>query len=339
MYRFLLTLVSLAGMSLIVAVPPAVAQDGSGLSLRERLAQRRAARDESATAPLATGTHTIQVTHQGQKRRVVVHVPARLDPTQAAPLVLALHGGGGHAEYMGDDERYGLISKSERAGFVVAFPNGYSKFPRGRFATWNAGDCCGDARDRKVDDVGFLRAVVAQLSARLKLDPARIYATGMSNGGMMAHRLACEAADLFAAVASVAGTEAMSVCQPVRPISVLHLHARNDTHVLFNGGAGKDAFRDDGKVMDFVSAPETIARWVQRDQCQPTPRRVLDKPGAYCEAYAGCADNVAVQLCVLDEGGHSWPGAQEVRRGKEAATQALVANDVIWDFFLANPRH
>ena len=339
MNRFVLTLVSLAGMSSSVAVPSAVAQDSSGLSLRERLAQRRAAKDEPATAPLAAGTHTIQVTHQGQKRKVVVHVPARLDPTQAAPLMLALHGGGGHAEYMADDERYGLIGKSERAGFVVAFPNGYSKFPGGRFATWNAGDCCGDARDRKVDDVGFLRAVVAQLNARLKLDPSRIYATGMSNGGMMAHRLACAAADLFAAVASVAGTEAMSVCQPVRPIPVLHIHARNDTHVLFNGGAGKDAFRDDGKVMEFVSAPETIAHWVQRDQCQPTPRRVLETPGAYCEAYSVCAGNVAVQLCVVDEGGHSWPGAQVVRRGKEAATQALVANDVIWDFFLANPRH
>ncbi|MDP1612418.1 MAG: PHB depolymerase family esterase [Sulfuritalea sp.] len=279
-----LALVSLVCMSLGVAVPPAVAQDGSGLSLRERLAQRRAARQEAATGPLAGGTHTIQVTHEGRTRKVVVHVPAGLDSTQAAPLVLALHGGGGYAEYMADDGRYGLISKSDSAGFVVAFPNGYSKFPRGKFATWNAGGCCGDARDRKVDDVGFLRAVVAHLSARLKLDRARIYATGMSNGGMMSHRLACEAADLFAAVASVAGTEALSVCQPVRPIPVLHIHARNDTHVLFNGGAGKDAFRDESKVMDFVSAPETIARWVQRDQCRPTPRRVLETPGAYCEA-------------------------------------------------------
>lgn len=339
MNRFVLALVSLVCMSLSVAVRPAEALDSSGLSLRERLAQRRAVKEESATAPLATGTHTIQVTHQGQKRKVVVHVPARLDPTQAAPLVLALHGGGGFAEYMADDARYGLISKSDSAGFVVAFPNGYSKLPGGKFATWNAGGCCGDARDRKVDDVGFLRAVVAQLSARLKLDPARIYATGMSNGGMMAHRLACEAADLFAAVASVAGTQALSVCQPVRPIAVLHIHARNDTHVLFNGGAGKDAFRDENKVMDFVSAPETIARWVQRDQCQPTPRRVLETQGAYCEAYSACAGNVSVQLCVVDEGGHSWPGAQEVRRGKEAATQALVANDVIWDFFLTSPRH
>ncbi len=328
-------LISLLCLCLQVGAQPAAAQDGP--SLRERLAQRRAASEAPATAPLPAGTHTLQVTHQGQKRAVVVHVPTRSNPTQAAPLVLALHGGGGFAEYMTNGDRYGLIAKSDNAGFVVAFPNGYSKLPVGKFATWNAGGCCGDARDRQVDDVGFLRAVVAQLGARLKLDPARIYAIGMSNGGMMAHRLACDAADVFAAVASVAGTEAVGTCQPVRPIPVLHIHAKNDTHVLFNGGAGKDAFRDDSKVMDFVSVPETIARWVQRNRCQPAPRRVLEKPGAYCEVYSDCASKASVQLCVVQEGGHSWPGTQAQRRGKEPPTQALVANDVIWDFFLNHP--
>ena len=341
MKRFALPLVALC-LSLGVAVAPAEAQDNAGLSLRERLALRRAAAHAEhahAAGPLAAGTHTIEVAHQGLTRQVVVHVPARLNPAQAAPLVLALHGGGGSAEHMADDARYGLIGKSDRAGFVVAFPNGHSRFPGGRFATWNAGGCCGDARDSHTDDVGFLRAVVAQLNARLHLDASHIYATGMSNGGMMAHRLACEAADLFAAVASVAGTEAAEACRPARPIAVLHIHARNDTHVLFNGGAGPDAFRDASKVMDFVSVPETVARWVQRNQCQPTPVRTLDAPGAVCEVHAGCAaGNVSVQLCVVDEGGHSWPGAQAVRRGKEAPTQALVANDVIWSFFQAHSR-
>lgn len=119
------------------AALPVAAQDGP--SLRERLAQRRAANAPPTTAPLPAGTHTLQVTHQGQKRTVVVHVPARSNPTQAAPLVLALHGGGGFADYMANGDRYGLIAKSDSAGFVVAFPNGYSKLPGGKFATWNAG--------------------------------------------------------------------------------------------------------------------------------------------------------------------------------------------------------
>jgi len=163
-----------------------------------------------------------------------------------------------------------------------------------------------------------------------------VFATGMSNGGMLVHRLACEAADVFRAVASVAGTDATERCTPARPIAVLHIHARDDDHVLFNGGAGPGAFRDAAKVMDFVSVPQTVARWVQRDQCPAPPRRVLDQPGASCEAYTGCAGGVSVQLCATDEGGHSWPGARTVRRGKEAASQALNADDVIWDFFQAS---
>jgi len=103
--------------------------------------------------------------------------------------------------------------------------------------------------------------------------------------------------------------------------------------VLFNGGAGAGAFRDESKVMNFVSVPETISRWVLRDRCTATPQRTLDKAGAYCERYGGCAGGVSVQLCVTENGGHSWPGAASVRRGKEAASQALDANDVIWRFF------
>lgn len=289
-----------------------------------------------AMAPLAAGSHSFYLSHGGIKRQYLVHLPTRYDPASPTPLVLALHGGGGHAAHMADDENYGLGKKADQAGFIVVFPNGYSQLPGGRFATWNAGACCGDARDRQIDDVGFLRAVVAAVKAQVNVDPARVFATGMSNGGMMSHRLACEAPDLFRAVAAVAGTDATSTCQPARPVSVLHIHARDDTHVLFNGGAGPNAFRDPAKVMDFVAVPETISRWVKRNQCQPTPQRSAARPGAYCDTYAGCAGGVSVQLCVTENGGHSWPGAPSVRRGKPGASTALDANDVIWDFFSAS---
>lgn len=275
----------------------------------------------------------LDLRHDGEKRRYALYIPPGLDTTEPVALVLAFHGGGGHAEFMADEARYGLISKAREAGFVVAFPNGHSRLPRGRLATWNAGGCCGDARDRNSDDVGFSRAVVADVSRQVAIDRQRVFATGMSNGAMMAYRLACEAADLVRAVAAVAGTEAVTTCRPARPVPVLHIHARNDTHVLFDGGAGPDAFRDASKVMDFVSVPETVKRWVGRNACQTQPERTLERPGAWCERYRGCRDGATVQLCVTAAGGHSWPGAEAVRRGKENASQALDASEAIWTFF------
>lgn len=307
-----------------------------GSSVREHIAQRRTAAEAPGTAalPLVPGDHQLKVVHQGLERTVVVHVPRAAEGAQPLPLVLALHGGGGFAEFMADDARYGFIRASERGGFIVAFPNGYSRFPGGRLATWNAGACCGDARDRDVDDVGFLRAVVTRLQAQARIDPARIFATGMSNGGMMAYRLACEASDLFRAVASVAGTDNTVHCAPARPVSVLHIHARDDTHVLFEGGAGPGAFRDESKVANFTSVPETLRRWAAHDRCEGAPQRVREFSGARCEAYLACAAGVRVESCVTDSGGHSWPGGI-TRRGKGASSSAFDASALIWDFFAA----
>jgi polyhydroxybutyrate depolymerase len=335
------TLLLLLGSAAIV--PAAEAQ-----TLRERIRERiEERRNQPATqapdaaaktaAPLAPGDHQRRLDHGGLQRRYLIHVPPGLDPTKPAALLLAFHGGGGYAEYMADDSRYGLLGQADRSGFVVVFPNGYSRFPGGRLATWNAGGCCGDARDKGIDDVGFVRAIVADVQARVTVDPQRIFATGMSNGGMMAYRLACEAADVFRAVAAVAGTEAVAQCRPSRPVAILHIHARNDTHVLFNGGAGPDAFRDTAKVMDFVAAPETVSRWAVRNQCVASPQRVLEVPGGYCERYSGCRSGSPVQLCVTESGGHSWPGARTVRPGKEAASQALDANEQMWSFFAELP--
>lgn len=321
MRKLLLTLV------LAMLLPLAHGQETLRDRIKARIAQRDAERGNAA--PAGAGLQELQV----QGRKVLVHLPKAQDATRPAPLVLAFHGGGGSADHMANDAHYGLQRKADEAGFIVAFPNGYSKLPGGRFATWNAGGCCGDARDRGVDDVGFARAVVAALEGRYRIDKTRVFAIGMSNGGMLSHRMACEAADLFRAVASVAGTDATSSCTPSRPISVLHIHAADDDHVLFNGGAGPGAFRDESKVMNFVSVPETVSRWVQRDHCSAAPRRLLDKPGAYCEVNEGCAGAAAVQLCVTTTGGHSWPGAPGGRPGKEGPSQALDANDVIWRFF------
>jgi polyhydroxybutyrate depolymerase len=286
-------------------------------------AQERAA----AGFGLRAGEYEFKI---GSRRKYLLHIPASYDPSRATPLVLFFHGGGGHMEQAAAD--YGWRAKSEQEGFIVAFPNGTSRLPRQHLATWNAGECCGYARDQEIDDVGFVKQVIADIERQVNIDAEKIFATGMSNGGMLVHRLACEMADTFKAVASVAGTDNTKSANPSRPISVLHIHARDDTHVLFEGGAGQEAFRDQSKVTDFTSVEETINRWIVRNGAGKTPRRVLEVPGAYGDLYTSKHNDARIELIVTETGGHSWPGGKSVR-GKKPS-RAIIANDVIWDFFL-----
>ncbi|HEV8314831.1 MAG TPA: PHB depolymerase family esterase [Burkholderiaceae bacterium] len=305
-------------------------RDGFIAGLMALLSALVAAQDDTATRITKPGDYSFVIEHGGLRRMYRIHVPESYDDAKPTPLLFALHGGGGSMDYQADDTKYGLITKSEQAGFIAVFPNGYSKLKSGKFATWNAGNCCGGARDQNVDDVGFIRRIVANLMRQMNVDRQRIYATGMSNGGLMSYRLACEMSDVFKAIAPVAGTDNTRSCTPKQPVAVLHIHARNDTHVLYTGGAGSP-LRDKSTVTEFTSVPDTVAKWVKLDGCIATPRRTLDKPGAYCEVYAPCRAQAEVQLCVTETGEHSWPGGHK-RRG-EAPSQAISANDVMWEFF------
>lgn len=301
--------------------------------VKDRLMQRMEDKPapETTTMNSTPGTYTLSLVHNGLERFYILHIPKNYQANKRAPLLVAMHGGGGSMDYQADNSKYKLISKSEEVGFIALFPNGTSKFKSGKFATWNAGKCCGYARDEKIDDVGFIRAIIQKTKSQLSIDDRKIYATGMSNGGMMTYRLACEMSDVFTAMAPVAGTDNTQECKPVRSISLLHIHAQNDDHVLFNGGIGKGANEDKSAITDFNSVPNSINKWVQLNSCHPTPKRVLEKAGAYCDEYSGCKNNVAVKLCVTETGGHSWPGGNKPRG--EKPSNAISANDMMWDFF------
>lgn len=333
-------------LTALATLPATFAADGP---LRGRLRERLADRIGQAVAPVAAkklgtgekitapGRYEIHLRHGGRDRMALVQVPEGIDPATPAPLVMALHGAGGGALHQADDANYGLITKSAQAGFVAVFPNGISDAANGMLATWNAGNCCARAREEQVDDVGFLRALVADVSRRLRIDPARVYAIGMSNGAMMAYRLACEAGDVFHGIMAVAGTDNTQRCTPSRPVPVLHIHAEDDPLVRFAGGRGDRATfgRQD---TDFVSVPATIAKWVKLDHAAPAPQRVLDVAGAHCDRYESTgADSAVVQLCVTDSGGHSWPGGRAIRAGSEPPSRAISANDLMWEFFSPQP--
>jgi polyhydroxybutyrate depolymerase len=145
---------------------------------------------------------------------------------------------------------------------------------------------------------------------------------------MMAYRMACETPDLWKAVAVIAATDRTRDCSPATPVSVLHIHAKDDPQVPFGGAARPDA-ADQPATPRAISVPDTASKWAQLDGCAAQPQHILDKAGAYCEAWSYCRGKAEVQLCVTESGGPSWPGSKAAR----GASQALTATDLMWDFF------
>jgi polyhydroxybutyrate depolymerase len=322
----------IVGASLLVAVAATIGgtagaqRAGQLRAMFERAQERRAnPADPNPTRISAPGDYRFSFTHDGLNREYLVHVPKSYRGA-ATPMLVALHGGGGDADYQSDDSKYGLISKSERAGFIAVFPNGTSRFRSGILATWNAGGCCGGAVKNNADDVGFIREVIARVERQANIDRRRVFATGMSNGAMMSWRLACEAPEIRA-IAPVEGTDNTSRCSPARPVPVIEFHAADDPNVPFNGGVGVGPSHD-----NFASVPATQAKWVGLNHASPHAWTILKVPGAHCDLHPPEPGGAPVELCVTDIGGHSWPGGG-TQQGRKQPSMAISANDLMWSFF------
>ena len=230
---------------------------------------------------LTAGETNRSLTFGGRTRTYILHVPPGYTAKKPIPLVIDMHGFTSSASAQAGLS--GFRQKADQAGFIVAWPQGVSN-------SWNAYGCCGTALSSNIDDVGFMRALVAEISNLGNIDHSRVYATGLSNGGSMSHRLACEAADIFAATAPVSFTlnHPTAQCNPSRPISVIHFHGLNDTTVPYNGGGSNN----------FQSAPASFAAWQQIDLCTGTPVTQSFGGQNRCET-ASCADGVHAVLCTL----------------------------------------
>jgi polyhydroxybutyrate depolymerase len=275
------------------------------------------------------GTVERGVTVDGVTRTYRVHVPAGL--TGPAPLVVVLHGGGGNGGQVEQQTR--LTATADREGFVVAYPDGSG---RTRLLTWNAGTCCGYARDQRVDDVGFVRAMLDAIAADFPVDPARVYVTGFSNGAMMAYRLGCELTDRIAAIAPVSGTLATPVCAPSRPLPVLHVHGTADRHVPIAGGP---PLREVPGTPPWhnTSLAYTMDFWTRHDAC-PTAAAETRLDRVTTTVHAPCAGGAEVVQVVVDGGGHAWPGGAKSRQAADDPPPAPDANAVIWAFFARHRR-
>jgi polyhydroxybutyrate depolymerase len=270
------------------------------------------------TASATAGTSINTITADGRQRTFRLYRPASL--TGPAPLVMMLHGGFGTGSQA--ESAYGWNGLADREGFLVAYPDGLNR-------AWNVGGgCCGRPATDGVDDVAFVQAMIAAIERLAPVDPLRRYATGISNGGMLAYRLACDTT-LFAAVGPVAAT-LLGPCPPPAPLSVIHVHGLDDRSVRYDGGRGDGVARIDGPPV-----PEVIARWRATNRCGPPS---VTTAGAVTTSAADCAGGRSVELITIARAGHQWPGA-EARRvlQQDPPSSALDATEAIWRFFATHP--
>ena len=257
------------------------------------------------TGNLAAGSDRIEIDFDGMGRSYEIHAPPSYDGEDPVMLVLNFHGLASTGPL--HQERSKMNATADARGFIVVYPNGYQ-------TSWNGGACCGKAADEGIDDVGFARAMIEDIGERACIDPKRIYATGMSNGGFMSHRLACEAADVIAAAAPVAGLLGLEPgeCNPSRPIPLLHMHGLEDTLVPYEG------------------VDESIETWAEKNGCTGTPSGETIG-SATCETRSDCSDGASVTLCSIENHGHCWPLQETCAWGPVAPD--FPGNDVMLDFF------
>ena len=285
----------------------------------------------TSSAGLAAGRSAQNLRVGGLDRTYRVYRPASLPAGAAVPLVIVLHGAVGNGQQA--EQSYGWDAEADRGGFVAAFPDGVGR-------TWNASpECCGQAARDHVDDVGFVKQLVATLSGQVRIDPRRVFVTGISNGALLAYRLACDTT-IFAAIGPVSGTMINSCPHPA-PISIIHIHGTADQTIPYAGGPGR---RDNGGTgrlpvkIDGPAVPDLVARWRTIDSC-PAPAQTT--AGAVTTSIAHCPAGRAVELITVAGAGHQWPGspgpgpiASRLFHLDPPST-ALNATDTIWRFFSA----
>ncbi|TXT34112.1 MAG: polyhydroxybutyrate depolymerase [Planctomycetota bacterium] len=219
----------------------------------------------------------------------------------------------------------GMNEKADKAGFIAVYPSGTGRLDK--VLTFNGGNCCGYAERQKVDDVAFTRALLDDVAKTLPIDAKRVFATGMSNGGIISYRLASELSDRIAAIAPVGG-----------PMGT-HFHGTDDKNAPFKGGRGEDSLTQ----TEFYSIEHSINAWVKANGCdsKPTEAELPDKADdgtrVTRKVWANGRDGSEVVLIEIRGGGHTWPGHPSTRRFLGTTTRDIDANDLMWEFFQRHP--
>ncbi len=313
---------------------------------------------------IKSGFYDFSLYHDKLKRNYKVYVPKKYNPTHLTPTIMAFHGGGGNMKR--SPNFFQLNAKADQETFIVVYPEGIGVKIGGEvLGSWNGGDCCGIASDNNIDDVGFVKKMIAEIKQKFNIDNKRIFATGMSNGAIMSYRLACEMADQIAAIAPVASIGHYKNCHPSRPVPILHIHGLADPCAPYNGctdckSCVQKYLSEIGikniklRYSNAISVPDYIDTWKKINGCSNKTRVSYKNRDAECKLYLNCSDKTDLELCLVENMGHVWPGKATYgtdacqrnpngflcRSWKETVgptNTSLPANDLIWDFFKKHP--
>jgi len=267
----------------------------------------------------------------GRDRHYLVDLPPQYLSRGPLPLVLDFHGGGGSPS--GARTETGFSALGAKVGAIVVYPAGSGRFGDERLLTWNTGTCCAYAMNAHIDEAAFVRALLDTLERTYPIDRNRIFATGISNGGMMSYLAACRLADRIAAIAVISGELSMD-CNPTRPVSVLIIHGTADENLPYNGGVGRKTLnKHDVRPVSFA-----LDSWKKFDRC-PDAALTSSHDGVTHSVWSPCAEGTAIELFKVEGGGHAWPGGQRMSRILDAPSDALDATQAAWAFFTAHPRN
>lgn len=277
---------------------------------------------------------------KGLERTYVLHVPGTLDKTKPAPLIVCLHGGGGSADKMQGFTGFNKLSEQE--GFIVVYPEAVE-------GHWNdgRGDKIMRSQREEIDDVGFISALIDEISKDRNVDAARVYATGASNGGIMSHRLGIELSKKFAAIAPVIGGIAEPLGEKFKPekaVPVLILQGTEDPLVPYDGGAIRVlGGRERGRIL---STDDAVKKWAEHNGCAKTETEELEdkdpKDGCKVKVTRRTEgrDGSEVVLYRIEGGGHTWPGGTQYmpERAIGRVCRDFDAAETIWTFFKKHRR-
>jgi polyhydroxybutyrate depolymerase len=271
-----------------------------------------------------------QLTVGGRERAWLVHVPPRYDGKTSLPVVIVLHGGGGSS--LGAARQSGMSLKADKENFLAVYPDGTGPL-KNRLLTWNSGNCCGYAMKSNVDDVAFIRAMLDRLQRDYTVDAKRVFVTGISNGAMMAYRLACEMSDRIAAIAPVSGAQNVE-CPRAGPVSVIIFHGTKDQNVLLDGGEPTKHF---GPPRTDRSVAYAASFWAARNGCAGRPQQ-QQTAILRTDVYTGCKGGTGISVNIVENGGHSWPGGERMSAVLDEPSRQVSATDLMWTFFAMHPK-